>query len=66
MKDTACFVCGKNGLDKDEVGLNKKLLGRGIQKFFCLNCLAEYLEITPDFLIAKIGEFKQQGCSMFM
>jgi hypothetical protein len=60
-----CFVCGKMKLSKKEIGLNKKLIGRDIQKYYCLDCLAEYLEVTSDFLLAKVDEFKEQGCTLF-
>ena len=65
MNENTCFVCGKTKLSKNEIGLNKKLLGRKIQKYYCLDCLAEYLEVTSEFLLAKVGEFKEQGCTMF-
>jgi len=60
-----CYVCGKEIIIKNIVGLNKKLLGRKIARFYCLNCLAEYLEVTPDELLVKIEEFKAQGCKLF-
>jgi len=47
-------------------GLSKKLLGRNIKKFLCLNCLANYLEVTPEDLLVKAEEFKAQGCSLFL
>jgi uncharacterized protein YlaI len=65
MKDIICYICGKNGLNKNETGLNKKLLGRGINKYYCLDCLAQYLEVTTDFLVEKAKEFRKQGCSLF-
>lgn len=65
METKSCYVCAKDSLSKDEVGLNKKLLGRKITQFFCLNCLAKYLEITSEELLAKIEEFKAQGCKLF-
>jgi len=60
-----CYVCGKEIIIKNIIGLNKKLLGRKIVHFYCLNCLAEYLEVTPDELLVKIEEFKAQGCKLF-
>jgi len=59
-----CFVCNSNVI-KDIESLNKKLIGRKIEKFFCLSCLAEYLEVTPEKLLDKVQEFKDQGCSLF-
>lgn len=60
-----CVICGKPGLDKDTVGINKKLLGRSISNFYCMDCLADYLECTVDELLDKIEEFKQEGCTLF-
>lgn len=60
-----CIVCGKEGLDKDTVGLNKKLLSKNITEFYCLNCFAEYLDCTVEDLQDKIEEFKEEGCTLF-
>ena len=60
-----CYVCGKNPLSKDEIGLTKKLIDKKSQIFYCLPCLADYLEATPDELLAKIEEFKEEGCTLF-
>ena len=60
-----CYVCGKNPLAKDEIGLTKKLIGKDSSEFYCLDCLADYLEVTTDELIAKIEEFKAKGCTLF-
>ena len=66
MENINCYSCCKQCLDKNEIGLNKKLLGKNIKIFFCLNCLANELEITPEELFAKIEDFKAQGCTLFM
>lgn len=60
-----CFSCGKKGFSKNEIGLNKKILGREIRQFYCLNCLAEYLEVSTEELLDKVEEFKEQGCTLF-
>lgn len=60
-----CYVCGKTPLSKDEIGLTKKLIDKKSQIFYCLPCLADYLEVTPDELLAKIEEFKEEGCTLF-
>jgi len=62
---TKCSLC-QQYLDKMAQGLSKKLLGRNIKKFLCLNCLANYLEVTPEDLLVKAEEFKAQGCSLFL
>ena len=60
-----CVICGKIHLDKDTIGINKKLLGTSIENFYCMNCLAEHLECTVDELLDKIAEFKEEGCTLF-
>jgi uncharacterized protein YlaI len=60
-----CISCGKINLDKDTIGIDKKLLGTNIINFFCMDCLAEYLGVTVEDLIDKIEEFKEQGCKLF-
>ena len=60
-----CIACGKEDLDKDTIGLNKKLLGTNIKQFYCMNCLADYLDTTVEELQDKIEEFKEEGCTLF-
>ena len=60
-----CIDCSK-GLSKDEVALSQKLLGRDISEFYCIDCLAEYLECDRSDLEVKIQEFKEQGCTLFL
>ncbi len=60
-----CYVCGKQELSKDEIGITKKLLGKNSKQFYCLSCLAEHLEVTEDELKDKIEEFKAEGCTLF-
>lgn len=64
-KVKTCYVCGKTPLSKDEVGLTKKLIDRKSQIFYCTSCLADYLEVTPEELLAKVEEFKEEGCTLF-
>ena len=60
-----CIACGKENLDKDTIGINKKLLGTNIKQFYCMNCLADYLDTTMEELQDKIEEFKEEGCTLF-
>ena len=60
-----CYVCGKENLSKDEIGLTKKLISKESKNFFCLSCLAEQLEVTEQELKDKIEEFKEEGCKSF-
>ena len=50
---------------KDEIGINKKLLGSDVEAFYCLGCLADYLEVEPQDILDKIEEFKAEGCKLF-
>jgi len=65
MRKLECKICFKSPLSKDEIGINKKLLGADIKFFFCLDCLADYLECTTGELLDKIEEFKEEGCTLF-
>jgi hypothetical protein len=63
-KKIKCRLC-ETELDKTAVGLNKKLLDAKVTRFYCLSCLANYLDVTIDELFAKVEEFKEQGCTLF-
>lgn len=60
-----CAVCSKSPLTRDEIGLTKKLINQKATSFYCLPCLANYLEVTVDELLDKIEEFKEEGCILF-
>ncbi len=64
-KQIECCECGKTVV-KDEIALCKKLLGTDIEDYYCIDCLAKYLECTKDDLVIKIQEFKEQGCTLFL
>lgn len=65
MKKYNCKLCYNGPLSKDEIGINKKILGKDIDSFFCLTCLADYLECTEEELLDKIQDFKDEGCTLF-
>lgn len=65
MKKRDCYVCGKENLTKNEIGLMKKLVNRNPKYFYCFSCLAGYLEVDEDFLLEKVNEFKNEGCKLF-
>ena len=64
-KNEICADCGV-AVRKDEIALSKKMLGRTITKFYCLNCLAVILDCDVEDLAVKIQEFKEQGCTLFL
>lgn len=61
----SCVICGQENLDKETIGINKKLLGLEITNYYCTDCLADYLECSVEELLAKIEEFKAEGCKLF-
>ena len=65
MESKKCYECGKKPLTKDEIGLTKKIIDKKAKSFYCLKCLADYLEVTVEELQAKIEEFKEEGCTLF-
>ena len=61
----SCIACSKKCLDKDAIGINKKLLGEDITSFYCMDCLADYLGCEVQDILDKIEEFKEEGCKLF-
>ena len=59
------LACRKTPLNKDTIGINKKMLGTNIKSFYCMDCLADYLGCTIEDLLEKIEEFKDEGCTLF-
>lgn len=64
-KNFECAACGKRPLTKNEVGINKKLLGMKSKNFYCVECLADFLEVEPQDILDKIEDFKNGGCKLF-
>lgn len=64
-KRTDCFICGERKLVRNIIGLNKKLIGKDVAKFHCLQCLADYLDVSAYDLKERIQEFKDAGCDLF-
>jgi RNase P subunit RPR2 len=63
-KQEYCKKCQKP-LTSDEIGATKKLINRGSQVFFCLDCLAQAFDITREDIEKKIVYFKETGCTLF-
>ena len=64
-KNFKCIVCEKSPLSKNEIGITKKLLGKQSKSFYCLECLANFLEVEPQDILDKIEDFKNEGCKLF-
>ena len=59
-----CMCCDKK-LKKDDIALSMKFCGRHIEKFKCIKCLSEYLEVSVKELKERAKEFKRTGCDLF-
>ena len=65
VKTLLCISCGKKDLSKDELGINLKLIGEDTKNFYCLDCLANVLDVSVQDILDKIEEFKEEGCTLF-
>ena len=65
MTKVKCVACGRTDLDKDTIGINKKLLGEDVSTYYCMDCLADYLGCEVQDILDKIEEFKEEGCKLF-
>ena len=63
-KEQKCSVC-ENEADKMAIALCKKIINRNAKKFYCISCLANYLDTTVEELEEKAAEFKEEGCTLF-
>lgn len=59
-----CFKCNKD-ITSDEAALTKKLINRGTEKYFCLECLSEHFKVRKEALEEKIEYLKKSGCTLF-
>lgn len=60
-----CINC-EEGLNKNEIALSKKMLGKKTKQFLCLDCLSVYLNVDKDFLEEKMEQFREEGCILFL
>ena len=65
MSTITCVACGKTGLVRNEIGINKMLFGEDVENFYSLDCLAEYLDVTAQDILDKLEEFREEGCRLF-
>jgi hypothetical protein len=64
IKTKRCHAC-ESTPDKTSIALTKKLIDEKTKQFYCLSCLANYLDATTDELLEKAEDFKSQGCTLF-
>jgi len=60
-----CCSCRKELLSKNDIGICKKMLGEKTKQYYCIDCLASYLDVSTQDLLDKIEEFKEEGCKLF-
>ncbi len=61
---TECYLCG-NPVSYNCMGLNRKMINRGIDKFLCMSCLAKHFHVSIDDLNVQIEHFRAAGCTLF-
>lgn len=59
-----CKACGAE-VNRDEIGLTKKLINRGATEFLCLSCLAKKFDMTEEECRTLIDHFREAGCHLF-
>ena len=59
-----CIRCG-TVLEKDDIGLTRKMVNRGAREFWCVSCLADHFDLPVETLREKIEEFRAMGCTLF-
>lgn len=64
MKIEFCLKC-RTPLSLDEIAATKKLINRGTQKFYCIDCLAQAFDVSRKDIEEKIQYFKDSGCTLF-
>jgi len=66
MNKNTCIACGQEILDKDTIGINKKLISDNVKNYYCIPCFADYLGCEVQDIYDKIEEFKEEGCKLFV
>ncbi|MBE5776810.1 MAG: hypothetical protein E7326_04830 [Clostridiales bacterium] len=64
MAQDTCRKCGKP-VTRDEKGLTKKFINRGMETYFCMECLAEHIGVSVRLLEEKVKQFREMGCVLF-
>ena len=64
MKEYYCKCCASL-VERDAVGLYKKLVDDKAKKFLCYPCLANHVDTTIEDLKEIAKELKEKGCKLF-
>ncbi len=65
MMGERCVCCGAV-LEADEISVTKKLINRGAQEYYCISCLAEHFQVSPEVIRERIAYFRDTGCTLFL
>ena len=60
-KQFICAYCDKEKLSQNEIGLNKRLIHRQIERMMCLTCMAKYFEMEEENLEELIERFERRS-----
>ncbi len=60
-----CCQCSKP-VPSDVIGLNCKLINRGVREFLCLECLSAKLAVPEAGLLEMAEHFRAAGCHLFL
>lgn len=55
-----CKECGKD-IFADDIAIHRKLINRGAQEFFCIDCLAEKLGCEREYILRLIEFYRSTG-----
>lgn len=64
IPNQSCVDCGAV-LKRDDVGISKRLVSRGLTRFYCSSCLAKRLGVPETVIALKISEYRAMGCALF-
>lgn len=60
-----CMECGEE-LFADDIAIHRKLVNRGAEEFFCIDCLAEKLGCKREDIERLIEYYRSTGkCTLF-
>ena len=59
-----CIKCGVK-LKTVDIGLHKKMINRGAERWMCVDCLGEHIGVSREELLKKAEYFKKMGCTLF-
>ncbi len=60
-----CYKCGKE-LEIDEIAIHLKMINRGAKEHLCIDCLAEYFNVSRKAIEDRIKFYRESGtCVLF-